>query len=195
MNKTMKIFKTLIALFFCGIISAGLAACAANSVPAPSQISTVEVTRIVQVSSTPQTVEVTREVTREVWILQTVEVTPTTLPLLVKDCFDNAMTQGEMNDCSNQEYELALKELDQTIAQIKIPEKDMQDLKQTQATWQNQMEHECDLFTGRVITDENGNILRYVGGSMAPMERGFCRANRTKARINELKTYFIYSGQ
>ena len=188
----MKTRQILLALFLCITISGVFTACNVNSVSTTPQIMTVEVTRVEQISSTPQTIQVIQEVTREVKIDRLVEVTPTPEPLLAKDCFDSAMKQGAINDCANLEYQLAVKELDETIAQIKIPEKDMQELEQIQATWQKQMEYECNFFASRTTTDENGN-LQYIGGSMAPMDRGFCMANRTKERIKELQLYFLFS--
>ena len=188
----MKIPKIFIALIFSAAISGIFSACNGYSVPIQPQILTVEVTRIEQIISTPQTIRVTQEVTREVRIDRTVEVTSTPEPLLAKDCFDSAMTQAAMNGCAGSEYQLALKDLDKIVAQIKISEKDLQELKQIQVIWQKQMEHECDFFTSRTITDENGN-LHYLSGSMAPMNRGFCMANRTKERIRELQLYFLDS--
>lgn len=194
MDEIMKTPKILLALLFCITISGAFTACNENPASTTPQILKVEVTRIVQVSSIPQAIWITQEVTHETTIGRTVEVevTPTPEPMLAKDCFDSAMTQVELNGCANYEYQLALKELDKIIAQINIPEKDMQELERIQAIWQKQMEYECDFFTSRTITDENGD-LHYIGGSMAPMNRGFCMANRTKERIKELQLYFLYS--
>jgi uncharacterized protein YecT (DUF1311 family) len=54
------------------------------------------------------------------------------------------------------------------------------------------VEKDCEFFYGQIYTDEDGN-LHYEWGSMAPMQRGFCEAERYKQRIQELKFAYLSS--
>lgn len=72
-----------------------LTGCSTPATPTPEVIFQ-DVTRIVEITSTPQVVEVTRVVQ----IDQLVEVTAAPTPGLADDCYKKAETQLEMNECA-----------------------------------------------------------------------------------------------
>ena len=137
-------------------------------------------------TSTPQNIEVTRIVK----IKQTVVVTATPEPPLAQECLNKAWTQLDLNNCANLERELAKEELEKIISHIKFSPEEKQAFDQLQMDWEKQVEKDCEFFYGQILTDENGN-LRYKWGSMAPMQRGFCEAERYKQRIEELKFAYL----
>jgi uncharacterized protein YecT (DUF1311 family) len=135
---------------------------------------------------TPQVIQVTHIVT----IKQTVVVTVTPKPPLAQECLNKAVTQGDLNNCANLERELAKNELDKIISRIKFSPEEKEVFDQLQLEWEKQVEKDCGLFYGWLLTDGNGN-LHYKWGSMAPMQRGFCEAERYKQRIKELEFAYL----
>ena len=154
-----------------------------------SQIRVVTATETaIPVSPKTQIIEVTRIVKVE----QTVIVTVTPEPLLAQEqeCLNNAMSQRDLNGCAALERDLAKAELEKTIAQIKFTLEEKQEFDQLQEEWQKQIEADCKFLFGQIYTDSNGN-LHYKGGSMAPMQIGFCEASMYKQRIENLKFAYI----
>ena len=90
----------------------------------------------------------------------------------------NAQSQAEMNDCAGREYKKADAELNQVyqklVAMLEADEKAQ--LKAVEMTWIKYRDANCDF-----VADQ------YKGGSMRPMILGFCLADMTHNRTNELK--------
>jgi uncharacterized protein YecT (DUF1311 family) len=140
----------------------------------------------IPVSPTPQIIEVTRVFRVE----QRVVVTATPEPPLAQECLSSAQTQMDLNNCANLERELAKEELEKIISQIEFSAEEKQAFDQLQMKWRTQVEKDCEFFYGQIYTDENGNF-HYKWGSMAPMQRGFCEAERYKQRTKELKFAYL----
>ena len=90
----------------------------------------------------------------------------------------NAQSQAEMNDCAGREYKRADAELNQVyqklVAMLDADEKTQ--LKAVEMTWIKYRDANCDF-----VADQ------YKGGSIRPMILGFCLADVTRDRANELK--------
>jgi len=133
-------------------------------------------------------------VTHIIRIEPTVVVTATPEPLLAQECFNDALKQGELNSCANMESSLAKAELERIISLIKFSSDDeKQTFEELQASWELQVQLDCEFFYGQVVEDNNGNLY-YAGGSMAPMRRAFCQADQYKNRIKELKYAYLGFG-
>ena len=163
------------------ILVLSLVACSAPQTQLP-----LSTEALAPLTSTPQIIEVTRLVE----IKQTVVITATPKPPLAQKCLNEARTQMDLNNCANLERELAKEELQKIISQIDFSREEKQAFDQLQVEWQKQVEKECEFFYGQLHADENGN-LHYKWGSMAPMQRGFCEAERHKQRIQELKFAYL----
>ena len=93
------------------------------------------------------------------------------------DC-DNAMTQMEINQCAAQALEQADQELNRVYTQYRagLQAKDWQALKQVQLAWIKFRDLDCKQVASI-----------YEGGSMQPMVRSNCLAERTRERISHLE--------
>jgi uncharacterized protein YecT (DUF1311 family) len=167
--------------YLVGIFTLFLTACNWSQI----QVATATETAI-PISPTAQIIEVTRIVKVE----QTVIVTETPEPLLAQECLNDAMTQLDLNGCAALERDLTKAELEKTIAKIKFTLEEKQEFDQLQEEWQKQIEADCKFFYGQIYTDSNGN-LHYKGGSMAPMQIGFCQASMYKERIKYLRFAYL----
>jgi uncharacterized protein YecT (DUF1311 family) len=125
-------------------------------------------------SSTPQIIEVTRLVRIE----QTVIVTATAEPLLAQECFNNAVTQNDLNNCAVEERFSAQEQLENTISRIKLPSIEKQEFDKYQTEWADLIERNCIFYYDK-------------WGSMRPMQQSMCIALRIKERIKELKRIYL----
>ena len=100
------------------------------------------------------------------------------------------MTQFEINGCANEEYSLAFEEMESIVSQIQLPAEELEQLKQIQTAWIKQAVFECDFFYGQLEKGPEGSLY-YRNGSMAPMRRGWCLAERVKFRIDEIKDAYL----
>jgi hypothetical protein len=80
--------------------------------------------------------------------------------------------------------------LEKIISRIKFSPDEKQVFDPLQVEWEKQVEKDCELFYGWILSDENGN-LHYKWGGMAPVQRGFCEAERYKQRIEELEFAYL----
>lgn len=111
-------------------------------------------------------------------------------PFLAQECFTTAITQMDLNSCAVQEFELSKTELEKTVSEIKFSPEENQKFDQLQKEWQILIEKDCEFLYGQLYTADNGALL-YKRGSMAPMLRGLCLAERYKQRTEDLKfAYF-----
>jgi len=125
-------------------------------------------------SATPQIIEVTRAVKIE----QTVVVTATPEPLLAQQCFNNAMTQYDLNNCAAEERFSAQAKLDDTISRIKLSTEEKQEFDKLQKEWGDLIERNCMFYYDK-------------WGSMRPMQQSMCIAFRIKERIKELEVVYL----
>ena len=129
---------------------------------------------VVLVSSTPQIIQVTRIVPVE----QTVVVTATPVPLLAQECFNQAITQSDLNNCAAEERFSAQAKLEDTISKIKLSPDEKKQFDKFQKEWEALIESNCTFYYDK-------------WGSMRPMQQSMCIASRIKERINELKTVYL----
>src|SRR5215216_3140554 len=114
------------------------------------------------------------EVTRVVKIEQTVIVTVTSEPLLAQECFDNAVTQGDLNGCAAEERFSAQAQLQETISRIELSSEVKQEFDRLQKDWKDVIERNCMFYYDK-------------WGSMRSMQQSMCIAQRIKERIKELE--------
>jgi uncharacterized protein YecT (DUF1311 family) len=90
----------------------------------------------------------------------------------------NAQSQAEMNDCAGREYKKADADLNQVYQKLvtMLDADEKAQLKAVEMTWITYRDANCDF-----VADQ------YKGGSMRPMILGFCLADMTHNRTNELK--------
>jgi len=90
----------------------------------------------------------------------------------------DAQSQAEMNICAGREYKKADADLNQVyqklVAMLDVDEKTQ--LKDVETTWIKYRDANCDF-----VADQ------FKGGTMRPMVLGFCLADMTRNRTNELK--------
>ncbi|MDR3352067.1 MAG: lysozyme inhibitor LprI family protein [Zoogloeaceae bacterium] len=93
------------------------------------------------------------------------------------DC-GNAQTQLEMNECAVKEYEEVDKDLNAIYASFRtsLDSEHKNALKEAQNAWIKFRDLSCALET-----------LGSIGGSIYQMELNICLAEKTRARINEIK--------
>jgi uncharacterized protein YecT (DUF1311 family) len=175
----MRFLSSLFALLI-------LAGCQAAPIPPTSEIVLTEVTRVVEVPSPAERVEVTREILVEKQVM----VTSTPNPARADDCFQTAVTQFEMNGCAALEYDLVLAELETVFGQIGFDPETQSMLAQIQSEWQAQMERDCNFFYGRLIEHADGS-QSYENGSMAPGLVFMCKAEQTENRISLLRQVYL----
>ena len=90
----------------------------------------------------------------------------------------NAQSQAEMNDCAGREYKKADAELNQVYQKLvaMLEADDKTQLKAVETTWLKYRDANCEF-----VADQ------YKGGSIRPMILGYCLADMTHNRTNELK--------
>lgn len=125
-------------------------------------------------TSTPQIVEVTRIVKVE----QTVVITATPGPLIAQECFNNAMTQYDLNNCAAEERWASQARLENIISQIKLSSDEKQEFDKLQKEWEDLTERNCMFYYDK-------------WGSMRPMQQSMCIAIRIKERIRELEIVYL----
>jgi uncharacterized protein YecT (DUF1311 family) len=141
-----------------------LVACGAMSTPTPVNTETP-----IPPTSTPKIVQVTQIVKVE----QTVVVTVTAEPLLAQDCFNQAITQFDLNNCAAEERADAQAKLEETISKINLSPDEKKQFDKFQKEWESLIEQNCMFYYDK-------------WGSMRPMQQSMCIASRIKDRIKEL---------
>ncbi|MCK9802210.1 lysozyme inhibitor LprI family protein [Pseudomonas sp. MAFF 302030] len=103
-------------------------------------------------------------------------------PLAQADNCDNAVTQGDMNQCAAQQYKAADKELNARYQQINQRLKEQPEIKKqlvgAQRAWVAFRDAECGFSASGV-----------EGGSVYPLVYSNCTTALTKVRVEQLKTY------
>ena len=151
------------------IVAFLLASCAAQLTPLPLSTETP-----IPNTSTPQIIEVTRVIKIE----QTIVVTVTPEPLLAQECFNNAVTQSDLNSCAAEERFTAQDQLDEIISRIRLSSEDKQEFDKLQKEWDNVIVQNCMFYYEK-------------WRSMRPMQQSMCIAQRIKEHIQELEITYL----
>ncbi len=99
-------------------------------------------------------------------------------PLFAQHCFDNAMNQGDLNNCAIEERLASQAELENVISQIEFSPEEKQEFEKLQKEWDDVTEGNCMFYYDK-------------WGSMRPMQQSMCIALRIKERIKELKLSYL----
>ena len=162
-NLKYLVFVFALCINACGTTQTQLPLVTETSIPLTSTAQIIEVTRVVEVE-------------------QTVVVTATFEPFLAQECFNNAMTQLELNGCAAEERFSAQEDLENTILLVKekfnFSPEDEQAFDALQKEWEDLVERNCDFYYEK-------------WGSMGPMQRSMCIALRIKERIKELEIVYL----
>ena len=144
-------------------------------------------------------IEVTLEVTRIIEVTPTPRYTSTApIPTITPtySCLDSAITQLDINICTNllaEEIEKTMEKLVDTILKhYSDSPQDAKEFLRIQTEWKNLADDECSLRYGRIITDTVSGDMHYENGSMAPMMVSECRTKKYEIRIKELQSFFVY---
>ena len=117
-------------------------------------------------------------ITHVIKVEQTVVVTTTPEPLLAQECFNNAITQGDLNNCAAEERFSAQEKLENTISRIKFSLEAKKEFDKFQKEWEDLIERNCMFYYDK-------------WGSMRPMQQSMCIALRIKERIKELEIVYL----
>ncbi len=140
---------------------------------------TREVTRIIEISTTPMVKTLTPEKTRS--------------PL--STCFEKYYIQLEINSCIKITADETKQRLIDLILifekQISVTSSvDGKRFRQVQTEWADLVDEKCDYLYGQVITDPNTGSLRYRNGTMAPAMVFECEINEYEQQIQELLSIY-----
>src|SRR5690606_34523851 len=145
-------------------------------------IITVEVTRIIQDTPTPNL--------EESDIIQTRLANEIGTPIVADaSCYETALSQLAMNECAHMrvsELENQMNTILQLI-QEETSEERYEQLSYFQIEWQDFSVRECTFLSGAIL---NGNYS-YEGGSMAPLRLGECLVSKYEDRLRELQIYLF----
>jgi uncharacterized protein YecT (DUF1311 family) len=97
------------------------------------------------------------------------------------DCYNTAVTQFDLDACAGSDFEAADKELNKTYRELlsRLPDSaDQNALKSAELAWIAFRDKDCEFEAGPV----EGS------GSIRPMVAGMCLADRTRARVAQLKS-------
>ena len=138
------------------------------------------------------TKEVTQQVTRVIYIVQTTTPSPLWGPTATRppSCYDTAFSQYGLNQCAWSLAQEVKKELDKLVNRIaemfshEDPPK-KEEFLQLESEWELLADKECSLWWGGI--SESGG---YEYGSMAPMIVGGCLQSKYEERIKELNNLY-----
>jgi uncharacterized protein YecT (DUF1311 family) len=155
---------------------------------------TIEVTRIVQVTTTPvPTYTPTPAPTLELMDkLATVTAEEIGTPIVASDdCYETALTQLEMNSCAIGRREALEAEMAKLLKVLEeryrlYSQEELEKFQSFQAEWEDLAKRECEFHSGMILVEENGN-LRYAGGSMAVNSYNECMVEKYQARLREFQ--------
>lgn len=152
----------------------------------PTSILATTPSALPTVMMTPSPIVHYIEITRVVTVIPTEIHAATHTPDAAQECFNQAMTQVEMNSCAALMRQIAEAELEMRFGQITyLPADDKAILEQIILRWKDLAVQDCEFLYGKTITGSNGNLY-YEGGSSAPMLMNICIAERIQQHIQEL---------
>jgi uncharacterized protein YecT (DUF1311 family) len=177
------------------ILGLGLTSCSntQRATPISSVLVTVEVTRIVPITTTPVPPKTATPTSTlkpiDASNTQTAEVFGT--PIVANmECYLTAITQSDLNSCAasrRDEMEKQMAVLINAIKEGSYPynsEKKLQMFLQFQSEWEDFIQRECEFRSGHTLTGDSGTL---DGGSMAPMNNNECLAQKYQDRLRELQ--------
>ena len=179
------------ALYLIIIISLLVLVSCSNFIP-PATVVTVEVTKIVQITTTPiPTMTLTPTLTpNDFQISGTHVANAIGTPIKANFCYKATDKQGDMNDCSNRrrmELELQMSGLVNKVeARYKQIYNDSNIFMQLQVEWEDLVIRECEFRSGRTVIETDG-VLHYVGGSMALTGYNESLVHKYEDRLRELQ--------
>ena len=158
----------------------------------PIVVTTVEVTRIAQITTTPvPTYTLTPTTTPDEFERISTHVAESIgTPIIASDCYKATDTQDDINNCSNTrriELELQMSKLVHKIEErYAVIYGESTVFNQLQAEWEDFVTRECEFRSGRTIIETDG-VLRYQGGSMALASDNECLVVKYEDRLRELQ--------
>jgi uncharacterized protein YecT (DUF1311 family) len=184
------------------ILGLGLTSCSntQTATPISSVLVTVEVTRIVQITTTPVPPKTSTPTSTlkpiDASNTQTAEVFGT--PIVANmECYLTAITQSDLNSCAasrRDEMEKQMAVLINAIKEGSYPynsEKKLRMFLQFQSEWEDFIQRECAFRSGHTLTGDSGTL---DGGSMAPMNNNECLAQKYQDRLRELQVLLHSDG-
>jgi uncharacterized protein YecT (DUF1311 family) len=190
--KKFRIFLPALFLLLVAACTVDAPTAAPTAIPSalPPTIVSPSPTASPTATTTPTPIIQYIEVTRVVASVP-VEMQPVaTVPAAVQECFNQAMSQVEINGCAAFMRQLAEDELYATFRRISLPEEEQAMLEQILVNWQNLAWQDCEFLYGQFLTDSNGHEY-YARGSSAPMHMSICIEERTRHHIQELKYAYL----
>ena len=178
-------------LYLIIVISLLILVACSNSTP-PATIVTIEVTRIVQITTTPiPTNTLTPKPTlNEYDIARTRVANAIGTPIKANDCYKATDMQADMNNCSNKrriELELQMNDLVSKVEErYKKIYNESNIFMQLQTEWEDLVKRECEFRSGRTVIETDG-VLHYIGGSMALTGYNECMVQKYQDRLRELQ--------
>jgi hypothetical protein len=186
--------KTSISLTcFLAVLLTACSTSAQGSEITPTAI-TVEVTRIVQITTTP----IPTETTTPAPTLDQMDMGATAIakeigtPIVASDeCYETALTQLELNSCAIGRREELETELAGLLKKIEeryqlYSQEELEKFQGFQAEWEDLSKRECEFQSGMILVEENGS-LHYKGGSMAVNSYNECMVEKYQARLREFQ--------
>jgi hypothetical protein len=176
------------------VLVLGLTACMGNTqtaTPNPPVLVTVEVTRIVQITTTPVPPKTSTPTSTlkpiDASNTQTAELIGTPIVANI-ECYLTAITQSDLNSCAasrRDEMEKQMAGLINAVKEGSYPydsEKELQMFLQFQSEWEGFIQRECAFQAGYTLTGNSGHL-----GTMAPMNYNECLAQKYQDRLREIQ--------
>jgi hypothetical protein len=154
----------------------------------------VEVTKIVQITTTP----IPTETTTPAPTLDQMDMGATAIakeigtPIVASDdCYETALTQLELNSCAIGRREELEKQLTGLMKNIEerhrlYSQEELEKFQGFQAEWEDLSKRECEFQSGMILVEKNGS-LHYKGGSMAVGSYNECMVEKYQARLREFQ--------
>jgi hypothetical protein len=158
----------------------------------------VEVTRIVQITTTP----IPTETTTPAPTLDQMDMGATSIakeigtPIVASDdCYETALTQLELNSCAIGRREELEKQLAGLLKNIEeryrlYSQEELEKFQGFQAEWEDLSKRECEFQSGMILVEENGS-LHYKGGSMAVGSYNECLVEKYQARLRQFQIHLF----
>lgn len=185
------------------IVGLGLTSCSSNAqtaTPITPVLVTLEVTRIVQITTTP----VPQKTSTPTSTLKPADAASTQSAALIgtpivanMECYMTAVTQGDLNNCAVTRRDEMEKQMEGLIIVIKEgsypydSEKKLQMFLQLQSEWEGFIKRECEFRSGYTLTGDSGIL---DGGTMAPMNYNECLVQKYQDRLRELQGLLFRDG-
>ncbi|HAE59814.1 MAG TPA: hypothetical protein DCG54_10000 [Anaerolineae bacterium] len=183
------------------ILIVGLSSCGKlnTTTPIAPTAVNIEVTRIVQVTTTPlppKTSTLIATLRPEDWqSTQTAFLVGT--PVVASfECYQTAFTQLDMNNCSTARKDELEEKMEELLKALKgfhsYSEEDLQTFLRFQNEWEDFIQRECIFRSGNYPLSGDSGTLK--GGSMARMSYNECLVHKYQDRLRELQILLAPEG-